>query len=111
MHRPEDLPQAVQVDYIPDFHPQVIGREAAVVVRMPILRRDHQGELPNQPIGHGNNGISIRHGQGPARTKVVLDIHQNQCTLWHGPDLCGEPPLLYLIYGVLRYRRAKAFHR
>ncbi len=46
MHRPEDLFDSVENDSIPRLFAWVICGKAAVIARMPILRRDDEIEAP-----------------------------------------------------------------
>src|SRR6266576_1250613 len=54
MHRPERLRQTVQINLLEGLFAQMIYREAAVVHRMPILRRDHNRKYRLQLVRNRN---------------------------------------------------------
>src|ERR1043166_664528 len=59
MHRPKRLRQAVQIDLLVRFSSGMIRGEAAVIRRMPILRRDDQRKLHLETIRNRNHSIAI----------------------------------------------------
>src|SRR5580765_4422410 len=58
MCRPERLPQTIEVNLLEDLSAGMICREAAMVRRMPILRRDHERESRLKSVCDGNHSIA-----------------------------------------------------
>src|SRR5438876_2094086 len=56
----------------------MIRREAAVIGRMPILRRDDEFELGLKLVDQRNNRVALWHRQRTAGTEIVLKIDQDQ---------------------------------
>ena len=92
MDRPEDLLQAVEFDDVARLLARVIGGEAAMVGRMPVLRCYDQVEVWLQPVHHGYHSISLRHRQRAAGNEIVLNIGKDESV--HKTKLphpqCGE---------------------
>src|SRR5947208_3168042 len=61
MHRPKDLFDSVENDAITWLFALMICREAAVIGRMPILRRKNKIEASLQFIGEGDDFVTVRH--------------------------------------------------
>src|ERR1043166_6348330 len=77
MDRPENLFYAVESNAIAGFFARMICREAAVIGRMPIFRGKNQLEARLQFIGEGDDLITMRHRQRPARQKIILKIDED----------------------------------
>ena len=58
----------------------MIGRKAPVIGGVPVLGRDDVVEIAavDQSVDHGNDRVSVRHGQGSAGQEVVLHIDDDQ---------------------------------
>src|SRR5262245_50687245 len=78
MHGPENLFDSVEDDAISRPLTLVICGEAAVVRWMPIFGRDNKAKVPLQFVGEGNDFIAMRHRQGAAGQKVILQIYYDQ---------------------------------
>ena len=52
--------------------------EATMVGWMPVLRRDDEIEVGLLFVGNSDHFVSMRHGQGSTREKVILNVDQNQ---------------------------------
>src|SRR5439155_17689717 len=66
---PQDLAKAIEVDDLARGLAAVVGGEAAMIARVPVLRGDDQVEGALHPIGDGDNGVALRNGQSAARDK------------------------------------------
>src|SRR6266498_749099 len=82
VHWPQDLFDSVEHDAIPRFLALMICREAAVVGRMPILRRDDEIKVPLQFVGERDDFITVWHGQRATGQKVILKIDNDQYVHW-----------------------------
>src|ERR1044071_9336131 len=88
MRRPERLRQTIEVNLLEYFFAGMICREAAMVRRMPILRRDHKRKHRLQLVRNRNYRVAVRDSQGTAVEEVVLDINQDE--RFHGNSMnCG----------------------
>ena len=76
MDRPQDLRQTVQIDDVARLAVLVMGREAAVIGRMPVLRRDDEIESLLHAIGDRDDLVTARHRESAARNKVILKIDE-----------------------------------
>jgi hypothetical protein len=76
MHRPQDLLQALEVDHFVRLLAVMVRRKTLVRRGMPILRRDDQLELRNEPIRDTHDLVSMRHLERATWAKVVLNIDQ-----------------------------------
>ncbi len=70
--------QAVQIDNLADFFTRMIGRKAAVIARMPILRSHDEIELLLQTVHQRDDRITLPHRQRAAGAEVVLKIDKDQ---------------------------------
>ena len=73
---PKNLWQATKVDHIARLLARAIGREAAMIGRVPILRGNDQIEVPLNGIGDWNHFFPSRHCESAAWQKVVLQIDE-----------------------------------
>src|SRR5215831_7326344 len=80
MHRPEDLFDSVENDPVARLFVWVICGKAAVIARMPILRRDDEIEAPLQFICKRDDLVTMRYCQGAARHEIILKIDEDQRT-------------------------------
>src|ERR1041385_7402839 len=88
MRRPERLRQPIQINLVEDLFAGMICREAAMVRRMPNLRRDHKRKHRLQLIRNRNYPVAVRDSQGAAVEEVVLEINQDE--RFHGNSMnCG----------------------
>src|SRR6266404_4754125 len=88
MCRPERLRQTIQINLLEGLFARMICREAAVVSRMPILRRDHKRKNRLQLVRNRNYRVAVRDSQGAAGKEIVLDINQDE--RFHGNSMnCG----------------------
>src|SRR5206468_1108242 len=73
-------PQAVEVHHVPGGLAAMVGGEAAVIARMPVLRGDNDVEAApaDQLVGDGNDGIAFRHGERAAGDEIILQIDQDE---------------------------------
>src|SRR5436190_15018532 len=78
MHRPKDLLDAVEHDAVARFFARVIRREAAMIWRMPVLRRDDEIETSLQFIGQRKDLVAARDCQRASRQKIILKIDNDQ---------------------------------
>jgi hypothetical protein len=78
MDRPQDLFDPVEHDAVTGFFARMIGREAAVVRRMPIFGGDDEIKVSLQFVGDRDDFITVRHRQGAAGQKVILKIDDDQ---------------------------------
>src|SRR5436190_19398811 len=78
MNRPERLRQPIEVDLFERLFPWMACREAPVIGRMPILRRDDEGESRLEAVHDWDHLITVRDAQSPAGQKIVLQINQKQ---------------------------------
>src|SRR6266404_5891187 len=85
MHWPERLRQTIRINLLEDLFAWMICREAAVVRRMPILRRDHKRKHRLQLVRNRNYRVAVRDSQGAAGKEIVLDINQNE--RFHGNSM------------------------
>ena len=70
--------QAVQIDRFTRHAARVVGGEAAVVARMPVLRGHDKIVLRLDAIDQRHDPVAFGHGKRPARAKVVLDVGDDQ---------------------------------
>ncbi len=75
---PQCLWKAIQINHIPGHLAGMIRGEAAVVGRMPILRRHDQFEAPLNLIGERDHLVSIRHRKSALREKIILQIDEDE---------------------------------
>lgn len=75
---PEDLLEAVEVDFFPDFFVGMVTSEASVVGGVPVLGRDDEVVCRHQFVDDGDNVISFRDGKVAAREEVVLDVDDEE---------------------------------
>ena len=78
MHRPEHLRQAGQLDLLARRAARMVGGEAAVIGRMPVLRGHDEVERRLKRLIAGTTSSPCGHRQGPAGAEVVLHIDDNQ---------------------------------
>jgi hypothetical protein len=55
----------------------MIGREAAVIGRMPIFRGKNEIKLPLQLVSKLDDFMTVRHRQRAARQEIILKIDQD----------------------------------
>jgi hypothetical protein len=79
VHWPEDLRQTIQIDLVVNVFAGMIGGEAAVVGRVPILRRDDDIEGGLQFVRNRNEFVALRDGESAARKEIILNIDQYEC--------------------------------
>jgi hypothetical protein len=77
MHRPENLFDAVENDAVARLFARMIGCEAAMIRRMPILRRHDSLKTFLQFIRDRNDFVAMRHSQGAARHEIILKINKD----------------------------------
>jgi hypothetical protein len=82
MQGPEDLFDTVKNDAISRLFARMICSEAAMVGRMPILRRQDELKVSLQFVGDGNDFITVRYGQRAAGQKIILKINDDQRFHW-----------------------------
>jgi hypothetical protein len=75
VRRPQNLRLASKCDQLPRRPSGVTGREAPVVRRVPVLRRDHEWKLRLHPIRHRNHFVAAWHGQRTSREEIILKIN------------------------------------
>lgn len=78
MHRPQNLFDAIEKDALARLFARVIGCEAPVVGRMPVLRRDDEFEALLQFIHDWNYFVAARYSQAAARQEIILKINNDQ---------------------------------
>ena len=66
MRWPKDLFDTVKNDAITWLFARMVGRKAAMIGRMPILRRQDELKVSLQFVGDGNDFVTVRHGQRAA---------------------------------------------
>jgi hypothetical protein len=62
-----------------DLRAGVAGRKAAVILWMPVLRRDYGVEGGEDRVNDRHYGIAHRDRESATGAKVVLNIDNNQC--------------------------------
>ena len=77
MRRPETLFGAIENNALARFFARMIGCEAGMVRRMPILRRHDELEAFLQFIRDRNDFVAMRHSQGAARQEIILKINDD----------------------------------
>jgi hypothetical protein len=78
VNRPQDLREPIELDQLAGRSGCMIGGEATVVARVPVLGRDDEIEA-RQQLEHGRNDlVAFIHAQRPARQKVGLQIDDDQ---------------------------------
>ena len=84
MDGPEDLRQPCQFDRLARRAAGMVGGEAAVVGRMPVLRGHDQFILRLEAIDQRHDPVAFRHRQRAAGTEVVLNVNDDKSR--HGGD-------------------------
>jgi hypothetical protein len=75
---PQNLVEPIQRDDLPRLGSGMIRREAAMIRWMPILRGYDETELGSSSIRNWHDFVATRYREGAARTKIVLDIDQDE---------------------------------
>jgi hypothetical protein len=75
---PEHLRQSAEHDELSRFAAEVIFGEAPVIGGVPVLGRDDALELGREPVGDGDDGVAVWHGQLTSRQKVILNVDQDE---------------------------------
>ncbi|CUX15980.1 hypothetical protein AGR7B_Cc160030 [Agrobacterium deltaense RV3] len=91
MVRPHHLRLAGEFAHVEGFLAGMLGGEAAVIFRVPVLRGDDEivAAIVDQGIGDGHDPVAIGNGQIAARAKTVLDIDEQQ-RLHDVPPFSGQ---------------------
>jgi hypothetical protein len=56
----------------------MVHGKAAMIGRVPILRRHYKWKHREQAVGHRKDGIAIKDRQGSTGKKIVLKINENE---------------------------------
>ena len=78
VRRPQHLRHAAEFDDVARPRARVVDGEAAVVRRMPVLRRHDERELRHERVGDGHDRVAVRHGERAAGHEVVLQVDEQQ---------------------------------
>ena len=91
MVRPHHLRFAGEFAHVEGVLAGMLGGEAAVIFRVPVLRGDDEivAAIVDQGIGDGHDPVAIGNGQIAARAKTVLDIDEQQ-RLHDVPPFSGQ---------------------
>ena len=90
MHRPEDLRQAGQLDFLARTATRMVGGEAAVVGRMPVLRGDDEAESPLARLIAGTTRSPSDTGSAPPGQKSFCTSTTIRAIIARGQRLyCG----------------------
>ena len=97
--------QASEIDHLIRLRAGMVRGEAAVLSRMPVLRRDYEVESPDHPARDGKRVIAVRDLQRAARQKVVLEINEDKrahdSALYREAEaVLGEPIVLAAIEAI-----------
>jgi hypothetical protein len=79
MHGPQNLLDPVQIYHVAQLPVWVVGGKAPVICRMPILGGQDEIEAFDQTVYNRYDLIPTRHGQSPARQKVILYVNHEEC--------------------------------
>jgi hypothetical protein len=75
---PQDLLAVRNLDHV---HRGMLGMgrgKRLVAGRMPVLRLKDAVECLDELVHGGNDGIPLRHGEGPSRTEIILEINDKE---------------------------------
>ena len=79
MDRPQNLHEPMQIYHLARSPVRMVGGEASMVSRMPILGGQDESETFHESVDHRDHFISIGDTQSSAWQKVVLDVHHKEC--------------------------------